>query len=134
MKTQYDYWKEDHDRIMAEMVAEMNFEITKLDRRHSWHNQFPYMVEFRRRKSWDHKSSGGVLEFDQARRWFNETYGWSQDIETREEMLKSLLQMNPLEYKEKLNYHWAYSCRYQEYRIYLDESALTMFKLKWTSE
>ena len=80
----------------------MNFEITKLDRRHAWHNQFPYMVEFRRRKTWDHKSSGGVLEFDQSRRWFNETYGWSQDIETREEMLKSLLQMDPKDCKEKL--------------------------------
>lgn len=112
----------------------MNFTITKLDRRHAWNKQFPYMVEFHRRKSWDSKTSGGVLEFDQARRWFNETYGWSQDIETREEMLKSLLQLQPLSYKEQLNHHWAYSIRYQEYRVYLSESALTMFKLKWNPD
>jgi hypothetical protein len=26
----------------------MNFTITKLDRRHAWHDHFPYMIEFRK--------------------------------------------------------------------------------------
>jgi hypothetical protein len=133
MKTQYDYWKEAHDQVMAEMAAIMNFTITKLDRRHAWHDQFPYMVEFHRRKSWDNKTAGGVLEFDQARRWFNETYGWSQDVETREEIIKSMTQT--ADWKEdQINKHWAYSIRYQEYRVYLNDSALTMFKLKWSND
>jgi hypothetical protein len=32
----------------------------------------------------------------------------------------------------EVNRHWAWSCRYQEYRIYMDESALTLFRLKWS--
>ena len=33
---------------------------------------------------------------------------------------------------DNINTYWAYSIRYQEYRIYVNESALTMFKLKWS--
>lgn len=111
----------------------MNYTITKLDKRHAWHNRFPYMVEFHRRKTWDNKTAGGVLEFDQARRWFNETYGWSQDVETREEMIKSMVQT--ADWKEdQVNKYWAYSIQYQEYRVYINESALTMFKLKWSND
>ena len=111
----------------------MNFTITKLDRRHTWHYQFPYMIEFRRRKDWDHKSTGGVLDFDRARKWFNETYGWSQEVDTRREMIaskgKTFEQFkNDFSY---INNNWAYSCRYQEYRIYVSNPALTMFELRW---
>ena len=111
----------------------MNFEITRLDKRHAWHEHFPYMVEFRRRKDWDHKTSGGVLDFDQARRWFNATYGWTQDVETRHEMIKSMVQTADWQ-EDQINKHWSYSIRYQEYRVYLNESALTMFKLKWSND
>jgi hypothetical protein len=109
----------------------MNFAITKLDRRHSYWEYYEYMVEFKKAENWLHKTHSGVLEFDRARRWFNETYGWSQDIETRQEMLKVMDAKNK-SVDDNINSHWAYSIRYQEYRIYVDESALTMFKLKWS--
>jgi hypothetical protein len=109
----------------------MNFTITKLDRRHAWHDHFSYMIEFRRRKDWDHKSAGGVLEFDRCRKWFNEAWGWSQDVETRNEMLKAMIKAG---HPEDINQFWSYSIRYGEYRIYVNDAALTMFKLKWSQD
>jgi hypothetical protein len=110
----------------------MNYEITKLDRRHAWYGQFAYMVEFRKRPDWGIGGTSGVLDFDRVRKWMNESWGWSQDVETRAEMIKS--HRTTKTDATDVNRHWAWSCRYQEYRIYVDESALTMFRLKWTSE
>ena len=109
----------------------MNYKIIKLDRRHAWHQQFAYMIEFRRRKDWDHIGTGGVLEFDRCRKWFNETWGWSQDVETRDEMLKTMIKAG---HPDDINRFWSYSIRYGEYRIYVNDSALTMFKLKWSQD
>jgi hypothetical protein len=89
----------------------MNYEITKLDRRHSWHDQFAYMIEFRKSDYSLYNRSEGVLQFDRSRRWFNETYGWSQDVETRSKIGQS-------NFKD-FNLHWAYSIKYNEYRIYV---------------
>ena len=112
----------------------MNYEITKkLDRRHAWYGQFAYMIEFKKtRQSFYNRSNQGVLEFDQARRWFNETWGWSQDIETR----KDIIQVHRVAKTQavEVNPHWTWSCRYQEYRIYVNDAALTMFKLKWSND
>jgi hypothetical protein len=30
-----------------------------------------------------------------------------------------------------INIDWSYSIRYQEYRIYVSDRALTMFELRW---
>jgi hypothetical protein len=109
----------------------MNFTITKLDRRHAWHDHFPYMIEFQRRKDWDHKSTGGVLEFDRCRKWFNEVWGWSQDVETRDEMLKTMIKAG---HPDDINRFWSYSIRYGEYRIYVNDAGLTMFRLKWSAD
>ena len=90
----------------------MNYEITKLDRRHSWHNQFAYMIEFKKtHESMYVRNNQGVLEFDRSRRWFNETYGWSQDVETRSQIGRTQT--------TDFNLHWAYSIKYNEYRIYV---------------
>lgn len=111
----------------------MNYKITKLDKRYAWHNQFPYMIEFHKNRDWGFGT--GVLDFDRCRKWFNEVWGWSQDIETRAEMVKSKVRMNhSLGDFSDINRYWAYSCRYQEYRIYANETALTMFKLKWSQD
>jgi hypothetical protein len=107
----------------------MNYTITKLDKRHAWHKQFPYMIEFRRRKDWDHKSTGGVLDFDRVRKWMNESWGWSQDVETRDEMLKTMIKAG---HSDDINRFWSYSIRYGEYRIYVNDSALSLFQLKWS--
>jgi hypothetical protein len=111
----------------------MNFTITKLDRRHAWHDHFPYMIEFQRRKDWDHKSAGGVLEFDQCRKWFNEAWGWSQDVETRNEMIRSIAKSDVWQ-EDQVNCFWSYSIRYGEYRIYVNDAAMTMFRLKWSAD
>ena len=113
----------------------MNFTITKLDRRHAWHDHFAYMIEFHRKRDWDYKATSGVLDFDQARRWLTQTYGWSQDVDTRMDVAKALIESDVTKIQETLNRHWAYSCRYQEYRVYLaEDQELTMFKLKWSAD
>jgi hypothetical protein len=110
----------------------MNFEITQLDRRHAWHKQFAYMIEFRKRPEWTVGVTSGVLDFDRVRKWFNESWGWSQDVETREEMRQVMIKQEPWK-PDDVNQFWSYSIRYGEYRIYVNDSALTMFKLKWGS-
>lgn len=121
----------------------MNYKITRLDRRYAYCDQFPYMIEFFKTPSWSvggrpvvGSAGSGVLAFDRVRKWMNESWGWSQDIETRAEMIKTIAKTHPIN-KDKLedvNRHWAYSCRYQEYRIYVSESALSLFKLKWSQD
>jgi hypothetical protein len=105
----------------------MNYEITRLDRRHSWYAQFNYMIEFKKARSWHTNTSTGVLEFDHARRWFNEKFGWSQDVETRSAIIKSA----PLkELPDAFNELWAYSIKYDDYRIYVkDEATINWFVL-----
>jgi hypothetical protein len=95
----------------------MNYEITKLDRRHAWHNQFAYIIEFKKSNSLYNRSAG-VLEFDRSRRWFNETFGWSQDVETRSKIGRTRA-YNTENYSKDFNLHWAYSIKYNEYRIYV---------------
>jgi hypothetical protein len=109
----------------------MNYEITKLDRRHAWYGQFTYMIEFKKtRQSFYNRSNQGVLEFDCSRRWFNETYGWSQDVETRAQIGQARAQNNK-DYTQDFNLHWAYSIKYDEYRIYVrSDQELNWFVLK----
>ena len=111
----------------------MNYTVTRLDRRHAWHDHFPYMIEFKKRTEWAiGRDSTGVLEFDRCRKWFNETYGWSQEVDTRREIVASKVRMNiDLDDFSYINTAWAYSIRYQEYRIYVSDPALTMFELRW---
>ncbi len=42
----------------------------------------------------------------------NETYGWSQDVETRSSIGKTVAQSGE-DYKEDFNLHWAYSIEIQ---------------------
>jgi hypothetical protein len=116
----------------------MNYTVTRLDKRYAYYKQFPYMIEFRKTPSWaiGADSGSGVLAFDRCRKWFNETWGWSQDVETRAEMLKSIVGTHPFNADSMcdINPHWSWSCRYQEYRIYVNDAALTMFKLKWSQD
>jgi len=105
----------------------MQYQVTKLDRRHSWCAQFAYMLEFSK-NTW---AGTGVLDFDRARRWMNLTYGWSQDVETRTALLKRrMYPLNNSVQDEDINLHWAYSVAYKDYRIYLvSEKELTFFQL-----
>lgn len=107
----------------------MIYKIINLDGRYSWNKDFQYMIEFARRSlSINGKQSSGVLDFDRSRRWFNETFGWSQDVEVRQHMLladKNII--NTDEYNQK----WAWSISYDEYRIYVaTEDVVNWFVLK----
>jgi hypothetical protein len=112
----------------------MNYKITKLDKRYAYNAHFPYMIEFHKNRTWG--TGTGVLDFDRVRKWMNESWDWSQDIETRTEMIKNIASTHPFneDQLKNINRHWAYSCRYQEYRIYVSESALSLFKLKWSQD
>jgi hypothetical protein len=116
----------------------MNYKIIRLDKRYAYYKQFPYLIEFHKNPSWDigTTAGSGVLAFDRCRKWFNETWGWSQDVETRAEMVKSITRTHPFnaDHLNDINPHWAWSCRYQEYRIYANDAALTMFKLRWSAD
>jgi hypothetical protein len=70
----------------------MNYKIIKLDRRYAYYKEFAYMVEFHRSPEWAigarAGAGSGVLDFDCVRKWMNESWGWSQDVETRKEMIR----------------------------------------------
>lgn len=81
------------------------------------------MIEFPR----SHLRGTGVLEFDRSRRWFTENFGWGTDVETRQEMLANR-QKNPGSYEPvDINPVWAYSIKYNDYRIYVNGEA----ELNW---
>jgi hypothetical protein len=89
------------------------------------------MIEFKKsRQSFYNRSNQGVLEFDRSRRWFNEKFGWSQDVETRSQIIKSA----PLsELPDAFNERWAYSIKYDDYRIYVkDEATINWFVLSYS--
>jgi hypothetical protein len=96
----------------------MQYQVTKLDARYSYSQDFKYMLEFSK-DSW---LGTGVLNFDRCRRWFNEKFGWSQDVETRSAVLRAS-DFEPSDYNQK----WAYSAKYREYRIYVATDA----ELNW---
>jgi len=105
----------------------MRYQVTKLDKRHSWCAQFAYMLEFSK-SSWQ---GTGVLDFDRARRWMNSNWGWSQDVETRSNLLQRRMDpVNTAVQDEDVNQHWSYSVEYNNYRIYLkDDKELSWFQL-----
>jgi hypothetical protein len=66
MKTQYDYWKEEHDRVIAEMAATMNYTVE--DTRPNDH--FKYLIRI-----------GRMLEFHTVRQWLSQTYGLAEQLD-----------------------------------------------------
>ena len=73
----------------------------------------------------------GALDFDRARRWFNETYGWSQEADLQTKIDKDARHlMQPAE----SNTHWAYHTEYRDFRIYANEPETAWFQLKFTNE
>ena len=103
----------------------MNYKITKMDGRYSRYG-YQYLVEF----SANTMFGTGVLDFDRCRRWFNEQFGWSQDVETRQKM-KENRRRNPKAYEDNdINPIWAYAVKYNDYRIYVDsDKTLSWFCL-----
>lgn len=107
----------------------MKYTIIKLDKRHSWRHEFVWMIEFRRSPTWNKSLASGVLAFDRSRRWFNEKFGWGQEVKTRETIShipRGDIEKIPGDYNEV----WAYSVEYDKYRIYIkDDATLNWFVL-----
>lgn len=102
----------------------MRYQVTKLDHRFSHRNSFAYVLEFSK-STW---AGTGVLDFDRSRRWMNQTWGWSQDVDTRSALLKRKNDpLNTVVEQQDINDHWAYSVAYNDYRIYLHGKA----ELEW---
>lgn len=103
----------------------MHYKITKMDGRYS-HYGYTYLLEFSK-----HVYTGtGVLDFDRSRRWFNEHFGWSQDVETRAKMKENLYYHKGAYTPEDINPAWAYAVKYGDYRIYVaSEKELNWFIL-----
>ena len=90
-------------------------------------NGFQYLVTFD-----DHiKSNTSALDFDRCRRWFNENYGWSQDLDTRDTLLKNRKRYPEAYQPNDINPVWSYSVRFSnDYRIYVaDMQTLNWFVL-----
>jgi len=105
----------------------MKYKIVKLDARYSHRSRFQYMISFT--KAPGHSA---ILDFDRCRRWLNDTYGWSQDVEMQIPMSKAKTKALEEHADIDINRHWAYNIKYDDYRIYLATSdVLTMFQLKW---
>lgn len=87
---------------------------------------YRYLVEFSKNTT----LATGVLDFDRCRRWFNEHFGWSQDVETQVQM-KNNRQHHRKAYQDNdINPVWAYAVKYGDYRIYVDsDKTLTWFVL-----
>ena len=101
----------------------MNYKIVQLDKRHNWRKIYRYSIEFPKGVF-----SSGVLDFDRARRWFNRTYGWSQDVRTQNEIAGQLNDRVPESHEpDDINLLWAYCTEYRNYRIYVASDKELMF-------
>ena len=95
-----------------------------MDGRYTRHG-YTYLIEF----SVGHFGTG-VLDFDRSRRWFNEQFGWSQDVETRSRMLQNKRYHQDAYQDNDINPVWAYNVKYGDYRIYVDsDKTLSWFLL-----
>jgi hypothetical protein len=94
----------------------MKYRITKMDGRYTRYG-YKYLIEFSKM----HSAGTGVLDFDRCRRWFNEQFGWSQDVETRQKMKENKNFHSDAYEENDINPVWAYCVKYGDYRIYIDD-------------
>ena len=103
----------------------MKYKVTKMDRRYTRHG-YQYLIEFSKVTHF----GTGVLDFDRSRRWFNEHFGWSQDVETRDAMKENQRHHREAYEDNDINPVWAYCVKYGDYRIYVDsDKTLSWFLL-----
>ena len=103
MKTHYDYWKEDHDRVMAEMAA-MQMKYILEDTVPNKH--FKYIIDVPK-----------MLDFHNARKWLSDTYGYTEDIKKDQ---------------PSKNIHWAFTVNWRQHKIYLKgNEELSWFQIKY---
>ena len=105
----------------------MKYDIIKLDGRYNHRDRFRYTISFTKAPG-----QSAILDFDRCRRWFNDTYGWSQDVEMQYPMQQARIKQFDEHSDVEINEQWAYNIKYNDYRIYIaNDQMLTMFQLKW---
>jgi hypothetical protein len=123
----------------------MKYEIIRLDGRFTYRELFEYCIKFSNRMAVDQ----GPLKFNDALRWFFDTYGWSAEVRDYSKMQKWTLQAThwlgnarPLaaaagvltELPPHCNPHWSWTNGFDDLRIYVRSDAeITLFKLKFQS-
>jgi hypothetical protein len=108
----------------------MKFKVTKLDRRHAWNELFQYMLTFNKMNYPWRDEIPGVLDFDLMCQQLTESFGWSQDVKTRYKLF--IVNKTVEQYQQgAVNEHWSYSTDYDDFRIYLNEQAMSFVQLKW---
>lgn len=124
----------------------MKYEIVKLDGRFTHRDLFEYCIKFPGTMA----RGSGPLHFNQALRWFFETYGWSAEVRQYENMLKWVGQSHLLirhlpsgkgatgileDRPDVCNPHWSWTNGYDDLRIYVQSAAeLNFFQLRWPNE
>ncbi len=103
----------------------MKYKTIKMDGRYTRYG-FTHLVYFPK----SIKFGTGVLDFDRSRRWFNDQFGWSQDVDTRNLMFQNKGYNFDAYEPNDINPVWAYAVRYDHLRIYVDtDKTLTWFML-----
>ena len=116
----------------------MKYEIIRLDGRYTYRDLFEYCIKFSNRMAVDQ----GPLQFNDALKWFFDTYGWSAEIRQYDRMMKwvdTTRSITIQHWKNKLgsgiltappdhcNPHWSWTNGYDDLRIYVKSSAETAF-------
>ena len=122
----------------------MKYEIVKLDGRFTYRDLFGYCIKFSNRMAVDH----GPLKFNDAMRWFTDTYGWSAEIRDYSKMQKWTSQATQwmgssrfqasqgiLEHApDHCNPYWSWTNGYDDLRIYVkSQQELVLFELRFSS-
>jgi hypothetical protein len=121
----------------------MRYEIIRLDGRYTYRDLFEYCIKFSNRMAVDQ----GPLQFNDALKWFFDTYGWSAEIRDYSKMSKwagtsrsisgqpwsnRLAQGIITETPIHCNPHWSWTNGYDDLRLYVKSTAeLGFFQLKF---
>jgi hypothetical protein len=122
----------------------MKYEIIRMDGRFTYRNLFEYAIKFSNRMAVDH----GPLQFNDALKWFFDTYGWSAEIRDYSKMQKWVtvfpgIKTQPFRIAQSIlteipvhcNPHWSWTNGYDDLRIYVATDAeLNFFQLRWPNE
>jgi len=123
----------------------MKYQIVKLDGRFTYRDWFEYCIKFSNRMAVDQ----GPLQFNDALRWFFDTYGWSAEIRDYAKMQKWTFQATAWlgnrqiqkasgileETPGHCNPYWSWTNGYDDLRIYVaSDKELNFFQLRWPNE
>jgi hypothetical protein len=120
----------------------MKYDIVKLDGRFTYRELFAYCIKFSNRMAVDH----GPLKFNDAMRWFTDTYGWSAEIRDYNKMHKWTQQTTQWmgsrlqaaqgvleQLPDHCNSYWSWTNGYDDLRIYVRSDAeLNFFQLRFS--